>query len=231
MNTTGTGVASGEVSSVPTASATSSPNHYAVFSTTDSVFYASPSAAFNPGSNTFDMQVHVQMANWTSSGYGGTGETCLWGCWDINAANRLWRLGLTNNGSIRASWATGAVSGAAISALGGTDLWIRAVVMPATGMVSFYTSNDGVTWTALGVQQAASGVGGVYTPTTLPYLVIGSNASGGSGGNLAEQFAGRFYEGRLYIGGVLVTDPSIGPTGISDVMGVSYTKSAGVVLV
>lgn len=234
VNTIGTGSASREASATPAAPVPVLPSHYATFSTTDSVIYASPSATFNPGSNPFDMQAHVQMANWTSSGYGGSGETCLWGCWDINPANRLWRLGLTANGSVRASWATGAsssltaVSSAAISTAGGTDLWIRAAVAPVAGAVVFYTSADGVIWNQLGAPQSASGSGGVYTPTTLPYLVIGSNASGGSSGNTAEQFAGRFYEARLYIGSTLVTDPVVGPAGVTDSVGIIYIKTAGV---
>jgi hypothetical protein len=171
------------------------------------------------------------MANWSTSGYGGSGETCLWGCWDVNVANRLWRLGLTTTGAVRASWATGSatdlsvVSSAAVPAAGGTDLWIRAVVTPTAGTVLFYTSVDGSTWTQLGAPQAATGTGAVYTPGALPYLVIGANASGGSSGNAAEQFAGRFYEARLYVNGTLITDPVAGAGGVSDSKGFAYAVS------
>jgi hypothetical protein len=237
VNALGTGPYSAEASATPAAPATTSPSHYAVFAATDCVVYASPNPLFNPGGSPFDVQIHVWMANWSTSGYGSTAETCLWGCWDVNVANRLWRLGLTATGAIRASWATGsasdatAISSVPITAPGGSDLWIRAAVTPTTGLVAFYTSTDGNVWTQLGTQQTASSSGAVYTPATLPYLVIGSNASGGSSGNTAEQFAGRFYEARLYINGLLVTDPTVGPGGVTDSKGIGYLPSASVGLV
>jgi hypothetical protein len=237
VNSVGTGPASIEASGTPTAPLPTAPAHYAIFTTIDSVLYASPNSVFNPGSNPFELQAYIRMANWMASGYGGSGETCIWGCWDVNVANRLWRLGLTTTGAIRASWATGpasnptAVSSMPITAAGGTDLWIRAVITPTTGLAAFYTSFDGTTWAQLGTQQSASSSGAVYTPATLPYLVIGSNASGGSNGNTAEQFAGRFYEARLYINGGLVTDPVVGAGGVIDSKGISYSKTAGVGLV
>jgi hypothetical protein len=98
-------------------------------------------------------------------------------------------------------------------------------------LVAFYTSVDGTAWVQLGTQQNASSSGAVYTPETLPYLVIGSNASGGSSGNTAEQFTGRFYGARFYVNGQLVTDPVVGAGGLIDSLGMVYSKTAGVGLV
>ena len=234
-NNLGTGSSSLEVSAQTVGNV--SARHYASFTASDAVIYASPNIVFNPAASSFDMQIFVRMASWANSVYGGSGETCLFGCWDINAANRLWRLGLTASGAVRASWAAGvgsdptAISSVVIPTAGGSDLWIRAVVAPVAGTVSFYTSPDGTNWQQLGAQQTASGGGAVYVPATLPYLVIGANGSGGSSGNTAEQFAGRFYEARLYINGILVTDPSIGPSGTTDSKGIVYSSSPSVAVV
>ena len=209
VNSVGTGPQSGEASGTPVGSAA----HFATFTGVYQAIYASPSASFNPGGSAFDMRARVRMTSWAT---GGPTETNLFGCWDgVTASNRLWRLGVTTDGRIRASWATGAstfptaVSSSVIGAAGGTDLWLRAVVAPTTGAVSFYTSVDGASWTGLGVGQTASGSGAVYVPGTAPYLVIGQNASANSPA-AAEQFVGRFIEAQLLVGGAVVTDPVMG---------------------
>jgi hypothetical protein len=68
----------------------------------------------------------------------------------------------------------------------------------------------------------------VYVPGTLPYLVIGQNASGGVNGSSPDQFLGRFIEAQLLIGGTLVTDPVMGPSSTVDSKGFSYGTSSGV---
>lgn len=228
VNSVGMGPQSVEGSGTPVASAV----HFATFTSGNQAIYASPSAAFNPGASPFEMRARVRLANWAS---GGSVETNLFGCWDgVTPSNRLWRLGLTTDGRIRASWATGAstfptaVSSVVIASAGGTDLWLRAIVTPTTGAVSFYTSGDGGSWTVLGSAQTASGSGAVYVPGNAPYLVIGQNASGNSAVT-QEQFVGRFIEAQFYIAGMLVTDPVMGSSSTVDSKGVSYATSSGVV--
>lgn len=230
VNSAGAGALSPEQSGTPIVVAAVA--HYATFSGANQAIYAPPSASFNPGSSSFDLRARVRMASWAT---GGAIETNLFGCWDgVTPANRLWRLGVTTDGRIRASWATNgttfptAASSVTIGAAGNTDVWLRAAVTPATGNVAFYTSADGSTWTALGVAQTASGSGGVYTPGTAPYLVIGQNASASSV-TQAEQFLGRFIEAQLWINGALVTDPIAGPGSTTDSKGLTYGTSAGVV--
>ena len=223
VNAVGTGLVSPEAMGTPFGGST----HYASFTAADAVIYAPPSSTFNPGGSAFDMQAHVRMTSWVT---GGSVETNLFGCWDVTAAKRLWRFGVTTDGRLRASWATGAstsvtaVSGAVIGAPGNTDLWLRAAVNPTSGAVAFYTSADGSSWTSLGPQQTASGFAPVYTPVTSPFLVIGANASAPSGPS-AEQFFGRFYEARLYIAGVLVTNPVASATNTTDSRGVAYNQA------
>ncbi len=223
VNGVGTGPASPEGVATPFAGNA----HYASFTAVNSVIYASPSSTFNPGSAAFDMQARVRMASWAS---GGSVETNLFGCWDVAAAKRLWRLGITTDGRLRASWATGAstsataVSSALIAAAGNTDLWLRAAVIPNAGSVTFYVSADGSNWSALGSPQTANGFAAVYTPSALPYFVIGANASA-SAGPAAEQFFGRFYEARFYIAGGLVTNPVATTSSTTDSKGFTYSQS------
>ncbi len=228
VNGVGTGQASPEGAATPFAGSA----HYASFTAANSVIYAPPSSTLNPGSAAFDMQVRIRMASWAS---GGSVETNLFGCWDVAVAKRLWRFGVTTDGRLRASWAIGAstsvtaVSNAAIAAAGSTDLWLRAAVIPNSGLVTFYTSVDGSSWSGLGSPQTASGFASVYTPSALPYFVIGANASA-SAGPAAEQFFGRFYEARFYIAGALVTNPVATASNTTDSKGFGYSQS-GVVYV
>lgn len=105
------------------------------------------------------------------------------------------------------------------TALGdGTTNWLRATRSAATGVVKFYTSSDGITYSQLGADVAGT-IEGIFD-STAP-VEIGSNSLG-----TADLFTGRaFYaELRSGIGGaaIVIFDPSLGADA-----GTSWQASTG----
>ena len=219
VNTVGTGPRSPESSGTPTTSAL----HYAIFDGLDDAIFTPPSPTFVPGSSSFDMRARVRMSTYNV-------QTNLFGCWDVNASKRSWRLGIDATGHIRADWATSAttfpfaVSSVPISAPANADISLRAAVNPVSGSVTFYTSVDGTTWTQLGATVTASSPGAVYTATALPYLVVGQNASASS--STGDEFYGRFIEAQFSVAGVVITNPVMGPSSTIDSKGFNYSGSS-----
>ncbi len=80
-----------------------------------------------------------------------------------------------------------------------SQLWVRATYAVASGNVNFYTSPDGVTWNALGVQQTIT-AGTIFDSTAA--VQVGTNDLG------SNTFRGKIYRAQVYngIAGTLVFD-------------------------
>ena len=97
-----------------------------------------------------DLAVKVAMDDWTPAGanvlfskLANVGQYC----WDffINSSGTL-GLATSSNGT---AYTTG-TSTVAVSATNGSIKWVRVTRVANTGVIIFYTSDDGVTWTQLG---------------------------------------------------------------------------------
>ena len=101
----------------------------------------------------------------------------------------------------------------------GTTKWVRATRVASTGVVQFFTSDDGSTWTQLGAD--VSTTSGNIAATTA-FLEIGTTGFGGGAG-----FRGKFFRAQVLngIGGTTVFDANF-ETGITTNLPTSFTESS-----
>ncbi len=157
---------------------------------------SSPDSAALDITGTIDMDVFCGVASWTA----GPGQV-LTSKWASNiGANRAYELLLLSDGKLRfdispdgffnaANTVTSSVSTGFANF---TNNWVRAKWISSTKTVTFYTSQDGSTWTQLGT-----------TGTTSAGAIFNSAATfnvGGSDGLTASLGAGIFYRTRVYNG-------------------------------
>ena len=121
---------------------------------------------------------------------------------------RSFRFDLNTNGTLRLFTSADGItedsaqtSSVATGFTDGTTHWLRATRAAATGLINYYTSEDGIDWTLLGDANRTSNAGNIFDSTEP--LVVG----GGQGGT-TQMFAGEFYRAQLYdgIAGTLVAD-------------------------
>lgn len=113
-------------------------------------------------------------------------------------------LELSTNGT---SFVTTALSTATVPSTGvanGTDKWVRVTRVQSTGIIQFFLSNDGTTWTQLGSNVAGTTVALNTVSGTSSMLLGQSNNLNGSNNN----FNGRMYRAivRSGIAGTTVVD-------------------------
>ncbi|MDQ7910259.1 hypothetical protein RB614_37775 [Phytohabitans sp. ZYX-F-186] len=143
---------------------------------------------------------------------------------------RSYLLSLLTTGAISLTWSADGTSttltetsSADLSALaGGAVKWVRATLDVDDGasdaVANFYTSDDGVTWTTLGVAQMVGATTSIFAGTAT--LELGSRDGGTDG-----LFAGKIYEAVVTdgIGGSEVAHPIMGLSGITDATGRVWT--------
>jgi len=150
-----------------------------------------------------DVRVRVALDDWTPA---ATARILA-----RRSTNYCYELFLFSDGTIALGWTTDGTtqiyrqSSVATGVTDGSVKWIRATLDVDNGAsghdVKFYLSDDGVTWTQLGVTRTSPGTTSVYAGTAP--LEVGS-ISGGTGGNAI----GRFYRAQVLngINGTLVAD-------------------------
>ncbi len=101
----------------------------------------------------------------------------------------------------------------------GTTKWVRATRVAATGVVQFFTSDDGLTWTQLGTD--VSTTSGNIAATTA-FLEIGTTGFGGGAG-----FRGKFFRAQVLngINGTLALDANF-ESSITSLNQASFTESS-----
>jgi hypothetical protein len=169
---------------------TPTPTKYASLPGTAGAYFSTPDSAAASITGDIDIRVNVALDDWTpatiqvlvskvsvaQAGY----------CFSVDAAGVL---GFRIN-------TAGALDGGSSTAVpgfaDGTAHWVRVTKSVATGTVTYYTSDDGVTWAQLGLARA--GAVTPFTDNTLD-LDVGRN-----GYNAAQVCAGRVHRAEIFNG-------------------------------
>lgn len=188
--------------------------------------YAStPDAASLDIVGDIDIRARVALNDWTPAA-----ESTLIAKYTATGNQRSYGLAVTAAGNLILRWSTDgtaestATSTAATGFTDGTTHWVRATLDVDNGAVgntaTFYTSEDGSTWTQLGNTVTAAGVTSIFASTAV--LEIGSQTGG-----TVNVAAGKFFRGEVLsgIGGMSVAAPiaSASANGITDATPLTWT--------
>lgn len=188
--------------------------------------YAStPDSAAVSITGDIDIRVKMVMDDWTPADT----ESPI-GKWDITGNQRAYRIYVNTNGRLSFEISSDGLGGgslltstAAPSVSNGNALWIRITIDVNDGagnkVATFYTSSDGISWTALGSAVTEVGTASFFDSTAS--VEIGSNNAG-----TGLRLAGKIYyaEIRNGIDGTVVAkfDPREG-----DVAATTFTSGTG----
>lgn len=187
--------------------------------------YAStPDAAALDITGDIDLRVKVAMDDWTPAAiqyllakYGAAGQ-------------RSYGLSLGTNGRLTIVWSAGgttvlaAESTVAPTIADGATLWVRATLDVDNGAsgntATFFTSDDGSTWTQLGTAVTTAGTTSIFNSTSV--LEVGSVVGGTS--NAAR---GKFFRAQVRNGidGTIAFDANF-ETSITSLLQTSFTESS-----
>ncbi|MFH9073450.1 hypothetical protein [Streptomyces alboflavus] len=154
-----------------------------------------------------DIRARVALDDWTPAA-----ESTLIAKYTATSDERSYALAVTTGGNLILRWTEDGASelsetsSVAVSASNGATAWVRATLDVDDGasdaQATFYTSDDGVTWTQLGAVQAVGATTAIYASTAV--LEIGSQSEG-----TVNRTAGKFFEGSVLsgIGGTAVAAP------------------------
>lgn len=152
-----------------------------------------------------DIRWYGSLDSWTTSGASqtliskrdSTGNQRSWALKVSNAATVFMHISLDGTAVV---FPTSTVS---LSTANGTPVWIRATRVASTGLVKFFTSPNGSTWTQLGAD-VSSTAGNIFASTAR--VEIGARDNG-----LQEYATGNFYRSQILNGidGTTVLDVNI----------------------
>jgi len=189
--------------------------------------YAStPDAASLDIVGDLDLRARVALDDWTPAS-----ESTLIAKYTATGNQRSYALAVTATGALIFRWSENGTaektetSSATTGFTNGTTHWVRATLDVDNGAsdaaVNFYTSEDGSTWTALGVQQLNGATTSVFASTAV--LEIGSQTAG-----TVNRTAGKFFQGSVLsgIGGTSVAAPiaSASSNTVTDATPRTWTK-------
>lgn len=196
---------------------------FVVLSGASGDYVSTPDAAALDITGDIDIRCKVALDDWTPAA-----QNTLVAKWNSSTDQRSFQLGVTTGGNLTLGWSEDGTTASALSeqssvATGftdGTAHWVRAVLDADDGSgdasVTFYTSEDGVTWTQLGATQAVGSTTSIFAGTAV--LELGAQNAG-----TANRVAGRIYEAEVYDGTTLVTHPVAGVGGFTDSEGLTWT--------
>lgn len=192
----------------------------------DSGDYAStPDAASLDITGDIDIRARVALDDWTPAA-----ESTLIAKYTATSDERSYALAVTSGGNLILRWTEDGstelseTSSAAVSASNGATIWVRATLDVDDGasdaQATFYTSDDGVTWTQLGAVQAVGATTSIYSSTAV--LELGSQSEG-----TVNRAAGKIFEAQVLSGiaGSSVAAPvaSASTDGITDATPLTWT--------
>jgi hypothetical protein len=162
---------------------------------------STPDSAALDITGNIDIRVRVALGNWANGHYQPLVEK--------HGNYYAYDLAVAPNGTLFALWGNGtgstntyAFSTAAVPFAGGSKGWLRTTRVASTGVVTFYTSSDGITWTQLGTTVSTT-AGALYASTDPLY--VGSGALGYYGtGPIGDIY---YVEVRNGINGTVVASP------------------------
>lgn len=149
--------------------------------------------SFTAGNLTGDLTIDIKCApdQWASgtlmflAAKWQTGTTRSWAYY-LDSVGKL-NFEMTSNGSTAVTVA----SSVAVVGTDGQPLWLRVTRTKTSGVVTFYTSSDGTTWTQLGTTQTLSAGVAIFTSTSI--IEVGSVGAG-----TVFNLLGSVYNFRMY---------------------------------
>lgn len=171
-------------------------------------YVSTPDAASLDITGDIDIRARIAADDWTPAA-----EDSIIAKYNATGNQRSYALQIDTTGVLMLRWSndgTAALSASSTVPTGftdGTTHWIRATLDVDNGAAgktaTFYTSEDGVTWTQLGAAVTTGGTTSIFASTAV--LEIGTNSSG-----TTAFFSGKFFEGevRSGIGGTIVAAPN-----------------------
>lgn len=188
--------------------------------------YAStPDAASLDIVGDIDLRVRVNMDDWTPAA-----ESTLIAKYTATGNQRSYALAVTATGALIFRWSEDGTaektetSSAVNTFTNGTTHWVRATLDVNNGggdaAVNFYTSEDGSTWTALGVEQLNGATTSIFASTAV--LELGSQTAG-----TVNRLAGKIYRAQVLSGiaGTAVASPiaSVSSNTVTDATPLTWT--------
>lgn len=186
-------------------------------------YVSTPDAAALDITGDIDIRVYVAMDDWTPAT-----DACVLAKYNTTGNQRSYNLHVLNSGLLNFQWSedgTAQITKSSTAATGftdGTAHWIRATLDVDNGAagntVTFYTSEDGTTWTQLGNTVVTAGVTSIFNSTSV--LELGARNTG-----TAANTAGKIFQAqvRTGIGGTIVANPVAGTSSVTDSTGLTWT--------
>lgn len=182
-------------------------------------YVSTPDAAALDIVGDVDLRVRVALADWTPAA-----ESTLIAKYTATGNQRSYALAVTTAGALIFRWSEDGTaektktSSANLGSLAaGATTWVRATLDADVGgtdaTVSFYTSDDGVTWTALGTPQSNGATTSIFASTAV--LELGGQTLG-----TVNRLTGKIFRAQVLsgIGGTSVAAPiaSAASNGVTD---------------
>lgn len=194
--------------------------------------YAStPDAAALDITGDIDLRVRVALADWTPAA-----ESTLIAKYTATGNQRSYALAVTTAGALIFRWSEDGTaektetSSANLGGLAaGATTWVRATLDADVGgtdaNVTFYTSDDGVTWTQLGAVQPVGATTSIFASTAV--LELGGQTLG-----TVNRLTGKIFRAQVLsgIGGTSVAAPVAGTAGITDATPRTWTVNGAAFL-
>lgn len=194
--------------------------------------YAStPDAAALDIVGDIDLRARVALADWTPAA-----ESTIIAKYTATGNQRSYALAVSTAGALVFRWSedgTAEKTETSSAVLGGlaanATTWVRATLDADVGgtdaTVSFYTSDDGVTWTALGTPQAVGATTSIFASTAV--LELGGQTLG-----TVNRLAGKIFRAQVLnsIGGTSVAAPIATTAGITDATPRTWTVNGAAYL-
>lgn len=186
------------------AAITSSTAKYGQIPGTSGNYFSTPDSVTNSITGDIDMRVYLKMDSWTPAAttiVSKDGDTDRGYRFNVNANGTL-GTGTSATGGLPIAWSDSTVP---TGFKDGTAHWIRATIDVNNGAggfdVTFYTSENGTTWTQLGAVVTTAGVTSIWD-SSWPLELGGLKQSS------VQQMAGRIYRVQIYrgINGILAVD-------------------------
>jgi hypothetical protein len=196
---------------------------------TSGAYASTPDSAGISVTGDIDIRAKVALDDWTPAA----------AAWIFSKANlagteRSYGLSVNTTGVLQMNWSadgstlTTKSSTVATGFTDGTAHWVRVTLDVDNGAagntVTFYTSEDGSTWTQLGSTVVTAGTTSIFNGNTA--LEISGRTAGTQNWLIGSFFEGQIRDG---IGGTVVANPVAGTSGITDSAGNTWTLNGGAV--
>jgi len=186
-------IINGAITQIPTIAINSSNSKFAYNCVASGDYFSTPSSTANQITGDISLLVQVALDDWTPA----TVQTLV-AKDGVSAGTRSWALNIQTSGAPRLNYSldgTTIISVTASASTGftdGTTHFVGVQREAATGIIRFYTSENGTTFTLLGTQQTGT-AGSLYNATSTQ-VQFGSLASSGF------DLFGKIYDSHVYAG-------------------------------